>query len=149
MLELLVQHAETRTLCHKHIKTEHLLHSGTILLHEKLADESIEVDLVMPSLVENDPASASLLAKLLVNSRSLGTENMSPVEAMQQNILVIRSKVLERQRAELDQAIASVAPDEKRSIENKVVEISMLLMKLKEITRHNGWEKALPILELD
>ncbi len=145
LAEKLAAHPEVRDTIAAHLPPDLLTdaHCRTIirLLLERPDDERWTL---ASELTDEDEECQRLAAQIESAPLKLTGEEASPIQAAQDLILVIRRKALERRREELRRALAAADAAEKERIRVESSQISVDINTLKQ-----GWEKALPILELE
>jgi len=98
---------------------------------------------LMAALAEEDEECQRLAAQIQMAPPKIVGGDVSPEEAAQDLVLVIRRKDLERRRAEIRKQIETAAGPERERLdaESKQLTLDIKLMQ-------QGWDKAAPILHL-
>lgn len=92
--------------------------------------------------VENQKC-IQLLARAQSIQRKISSEDITPIHAAQELILVLRRMAFERKRKKLKIRLAHIAPEKKEELEMECKQLTVDIHALRQ-----GWTRAAPILEL-
>lgn len=145
LAHLLVHHPEAAELVERFVKLDQLTDADCKTLIEILIKNAkgASVDLSAAARARGERCLAIAAALNAEENRFTG-EDVPWQRAAQELILVIRRRTLERRRRELMLARDQAAEPDRRAFDQQIAELAYDL----GILRH-GWEKALPILEME
>ena len=152
LLELLSQHPECKDLVKKFLAPTSLstplaqvLYTKLLALIDKNEQEHSSSNFF--DMLGEDPALHRLAAEIQITNKTLEFSEKEPESALQELILGIRRKNLERKRARLLEELQRKDPAEQEAIERSCQQLTLAINKLREAAHHQNWEMAEPLLE--
>lgn len=143
LAELLAQHDDVTEIVRAHLPLDVLSDAACRAIVRRLLERPADGAWnLLGELADEDDECRRLAAEVQMSPPKCGKE-FSPADAARDAILVIRRKSLERRREELRRQMERA---EVKDRERLGIEVSHLTMDIKQLQQ--GWEKALPILEL-
>jgi hypothetical protein len=144
LAELLCSHGSAADLVRAHLPMD-LLTDPTCrkIIEHLLSRPDAETGNLSGELANEDAECQRLAAQIQMSPSKIVGKESSPESAAKDMILVIWKRALERRRAELRRQLESATGVEKERLD---VQGKQLTLDIK--TLQQGWEKALPILEL-
>ncbi|MBP7829037.1 MAG: DNA primase [Kiritimatiellae bacterium] len=141
VLELAVRHPEAAQLFRRYLPADAMTDPVCRRLYDLIlvGDEH-----PMSALGPDHPEAARLLAQVEASPSRLMGEDSSPQDPAQDLILRLRRRQMERRRVELRQKLGAAPENERQALD---LECKQLTLDIKMLQQ--GWDRALPILELD
>ncbi len=144
LAELLCSHGSVAGLVQNHLPLDLLSDPSCRKIIERLlAHPEAESDHLSRALAGEDAECRRLAAQVQMSPPKVGGKESTPESAAKDIILVIWKKGLERQRAEVRRRIATATGVERERLDLQGKQLTLDIKTLQQ-----GWEKALPILEL-
>ncbi len=145
LVELMVAHPEVLDLVNRFVPPQAVTDATCrtligILMAQPEPDESE----LMRELADKDEACRQLAARLLMTARRISSEETSCIHAAQDIILKLRIRLIDREIKDHFSQETSASADQRRLLNNEIAQLTIVKKRMQE-----GWEKALPILELD
>lgn len=145
LVELMIAHPEVLDLVSHYVPPKAIA-DGTCRTLIRMLLEQPEPDHteLMRDLADKDEACRQLAAKLLMTARRITSEETSCIEAVQDIILKLRIRLIDREIQDHMSQLLTATSDQKRVLNNEVAQLMILKKRMQ-----GGWDKALPILDLD
>ncbi|HOW98671.1 MAG TPA: DNA primase [Kiritimatiellia bacterium] len=141
VLELSVRHPEVVLLFRRYLPADAMTDPTCRRLYELVL---VGEENPMGALGPDSPEAARLLAQVEAAPSRLVGEDLTAEHPAQDLILRLRRKQMERRRVELRQKLSSAPESERQALD---LECKQLTLDIKSLQQ--GWDRALPILELD
>ncbi len=138
---LVIHHPEVSELIYRHVSPEHLSERRCRVLYELLAPGRA-ADFTAAARARGDEY-LQLAAKIAGDERRVREDPGLRIAAAQDCVLLIRRRALERELQALRTRREGAPANEQAPITAEIATINRYLFMLRE-----GWEKALPVLEL-
>ena len=144
LAELLSMHPDFSRLVKEHLPMDHLTDPACRTIIEHLLNRPVDEGWnLLGELADTDEECRRLAAQIQMSPSKIVGKESTPESAAKDMILVIWKKTFERRRTELRRQMESVTGVEKERLD---IQGKQLTLDIKTIQQ--GWEKALPILEL-
>jgi len=144
LIHLLLHHPEALALAQRYLPRAYLTDEDCRFLFEQLLAGSATAPNLAQIAREKGDRCLNLVAELEAEDQRLSGDEMPWQRAAQEIILGIRRRALERKRRELTQARDQVAEADRPPLDSQIAEVVLDLGLLRQ-----GWDKALPLLDLD
>jgi DNA primase len=144
LIHLLMHHPEAMSLAQRYLPGVYLTDADCRFLYDRLlAGSATAPDLAQIAREKGDRC-LNLVAELAAEDQRLSGDELPWQRAAQEIILALRRRALERKRRELTQARDQAAEGSRTPLDAQIAEVVLDLGLLRQ-----GWDKALPLLELD
>lgn len=145
LAHLLLHHPESASLVRRYLKTDQLGDPDcqAIVAHLLRAPGDADGDLAGMARDRGDRC-VRLAAELAAEEQRLRGDEEPWQRAAQEIILSIRRRAMERRRRELTQARDRAEPGQRAELDQQIAELVLDMGVLRQ-----GWERALPLLDLD
>ncbi len=144
LAELLVLHPEVADTIRTHLPLEHLTDAACRAIIRPLLEEPGAADEhLMSKLDREEDECRRLAAQILSAEPKVRGEERTPLDAAKDTILVIWRKALERRRTQMAQELEKAEGKDKDRLNIQCRQLTLDIKMLRQ-----GWEKALPILEI-
>ena len=144
LAEALAQHEEVAEVVHAFLPPNVLTDDACRIIIRALTGRPEDPSWnLMSELSNEDEECLRLAAQVQMAPPKLRGEDLSPVAAARDAILVVWRKALERKRAELRRRIETLDSKEREAAELEGKQLTLDIKLLQQ-----GWEQALPVLEL-
>jgi DNA primase len=143
LLETLCAHPETVSLVEQYLPLSEMADDACRALAEQLLDNSGDETFSLAVAVSDNDELTRLAARVQVEPRNVTDGGLTPEQAVQKIILVIRRKHLERRRDEITRQIDTAEDGEREELRRDRARLVLDISRFRQ-----GWDAALPILEL-
>lgn len=144
LAHLLLHHPESVALIQRYVRTEQLQDPDGKAVVEWLLAGDAEPGALAASARERGERCLKLVAALTAEENRFTGDEQPWERGAREIILAIRRRALERKRRELTQARDQVAEADRAALDQQIAETVLDLGVLRQ-----GWDKALPLLDLD
>ena len=144
LAELLSQCPALSPLVQQHLGMEHITDPRIRTIVDALLDpvESQRTNL-LAALGDKDDETKRLAAQVQMAPHKITGEDATPDRAVQDLILVLRRRSMERERQALKEARRAASGEERVTLDAECKQLTVWIQTLRQ-----GWEEAVPILEL-
>lgn len=145
LVELMVAHPEVLDLVNRFVPPQAITDATcrTLIGILMAQPEPDEAELIR-ELADKDEPCRQLAARLLMTARRITSEETSCTHAAQDIILKLRIRLIDREIKDHLSQVATAPVEQRRLLNNEIAQLTIVKKRMQE-----GWDKALPILELD